>query len=291
MNNGAIFTSIVFATFCVTLCSLFIVKGKAKTKLSSQFGFESANEWIMSSGLKLNIIQFAIYSFLLFVSTLFIAYSLSQTILISLVISFSVSLVPYFVISKKKSEKSKELLYSWPDVLRDISAHVSSGNSLSRALADVSLGESAVSNYFKRFSSLERTLGFQVTLEVIRKEMNDATSDRVIEVLVVANERGGRIVREILDELVSSIMQDIAVSESVQSESVEMKINSKAVVALPWCVLFVLTLSEGAFRNFYQSKDGAMVIGVGALLSAIGVFILSRLTRSEVEPRVFKETK
>ena len=73
----------------------------------------------------------------------------------------------------------------------------------------------------------------------------------------------------------------------MESESLEMKINSRAVVVLPWCVLVLLTLSGGVFRAFYSSKAGAIVIILGALASALGLYVLSRLSKVDVEPRVF----
>ena len=37
-----------------------------------------------------------------------------------------------------------------------------------------------------------------------------------------------------------------------------MRINARAVMVLPWCVLVALTARPGAFRTFYQSSGGVV---------------------------------
>jgi hypothetical protein len=50
---------------------------------------------------------------------------------------------------------------------------------------------------------------------------------------------------------------------------------------------FALTIRRGAFRDFYQSAAGFAVVLVGALLSVVGYFWISRLGRTFEEQRVF----
>ena len=221
-------------------------------------------------------------------STFIIIILFSKTPLVAIVPSLAAGGLPYMSISKKRNSRIRELSISWPDALRDISATLSSGHPLSFALSTLATtGPDALKPYMKRFSTLEITMGFSPALVTIREEMCDATTDRIVEVLIVANERGGKIIREIIDNLIESTSEDIALADSMQSESLEMKINSRAVVVLPWCVLILLTLSGGVFRAFYSSKTGAVVIGIGVILSAVGIYILSRFSRVDVEPRVF----
>ena len=99
-------------------------------------------------------------------------------------------------------------------------------------------------------------LGTVPALEVIREELADPTSDRVIEVLILASERGGQIVKEILEDLVVATTKDLKVLDEIETEGLEMRINARAVLVLPWFVLVALTLRGGAFREFYASSAG-----------------------------------
>jgi len=248
--------------------------------------------WLNQAGIKINPRQFLIMTIGSMFLTFLIISIFSRAPLVALVPSIAAGALPYMSIAKKRNLRMRELSLVWPDALRDLGATLSSGHPLSYALSTLATtGPSAIKPYMKRFSSLERTMGFAPALETVREEMSDATTDRIVEVLIVAQERGGKVVRDIIDDLIESTTQDIALADSIQSESLEMKINSRAVVVLPWCVLVLLTLSGGVFRAFYSSKSGAVIIFIGAILSAIGIYILSKFSKVDVEPRVFVPIK
>lgn len=69
----------------------------------------------------------------------------------------------------------------------------------------------------------------------------------MIEVLILAQERGGPIVARILDDLVVATTRDVKVLEEVESEGPEMKLNARAVLVMPWLVLVTLTKSPFAY--------------------------------------------
>ncbi|HXY92563.1 MAG TPA: hypothetical protein VEP49_08820, partial [Acidimicrobiia bacterium] len=120
----------------------------------------------------------------------------------------------------------------------------------------------------------------------VREELADPTSDRVIEVLILASERGGQIVNEILGDLVVATTKDLKVLDEIDTEGLEMRINARAVLVLPWLVLVALTLRGGAFRDFYASRAGLVVMLVGAALSGLGYVWIAHLGRSQQERRV-----
>lgn len=287
-------TSVFLSTFIVTLISRIFDIHFLKTKhirRNSNMYLKRAN-WLNQAGIKINPRQFLIMTIGSMFLTFLIISIFSRAPLVALVPSIAAGALPYMSIAKKRNLRMRELSLVWPDALRDLGATLSSGHPLSYALSTLATtGPSAIKPYMKRFSSLERTMGFAPALETVREEMSDATTDRIVEVLIVAQERGGKVVRDIIDDLIESTTQDIALADSIQSESLEMKINSRAVVVLPWCVLVLLTLSGGVFRAFYSSKSGAVIIFIGAILSAIGIYILSKFSKVDVEPRVFVPIK
>jgi len=109
----------------------------------------------------------------------------------------------------------------------------------------------------------------------------------VLEVLILAHERGGAIVRTILEDLVDATTKDLKLADELETEGLEMRINARAVVVLPWLVLVVLTARPGAFRDFYRSGGGAVTLLIAAALSAVGLIVLGRLGREPREERVF----
>jgi tight adherence protein B len=162
------------------------------------------------------------------------------------------------------------------------------GHSLAQAVTNLATtGPLAMRVAFARFPQLARVLGTGPALELVKEDLADPTSDRVLEVLILAQERGGAIVRNILEDLVDATTRDLKLLDEIETEGLEMRINAKAVVVLPWLVLVALTARPGAFRDFYRSGGGVLTLVLAGFLTAIGVAVLGRLGREPVEARIF----
>jgi tight adherence protein B len=210
------------------------------------------------------------------------------TPLVALVPAAAVAALPRAYFARRRAARLRRVQEAWPDGLRDLLASISAGRSLPQALATLAAsGPEPLQEALARFSMLGRMLGTVPALEVVKEELADPTSDRVIEVLILAQERGGQIVKDILEDLVSATTRDLKVQEEIATEGLEMRINARVVLVLPWLVLVALTIRAGPFRDFYQSGGGLVVVALGGLLSLFGYFLISRLARSQEERRVF----
>ena len=208
--------------------------------------------------------------------------------LVAAVPAGGVAALPRAYFARRRAAHLRRVQAAWPDGLRDVIASIAAGRSLSQALnALAASGPAPLQEAFARFPMLSRMLGTVPALEVIKEELADPTSDRVIEVLVLAHERGGQIVRDILEDLVAATTRDLKLLEEIETEGLEMKINARAVLVLPWLVLVALTIREGPFREFYRSTGGLVVVLVAGVLSLVGGFLISRLSRTRGEQRVF----
>jgi len=209
-------------------------------------------------------------------------------VLVALVPAVAASLLPRAYYARRRAVRLREVQGAWPDGLRDLGASVAAGHSLGHALVTLSeTGPLALRAAFARYPVLAGMLGPVGALEVVKAELADPTSDRVIEVLILAQERGGPIVARIIEDLVVATTRDVKVLDEIDSDGLEMKINSRAVLVMPWLVLVALTVREGAFRDFYRSSAGILVVALGAVLSALGAWWIGRLGRALAERRVF----
>lgn len=208
--------------------------------------------------------------------------------LVALVPAVGVAALPGAYFARRRTAHLRRVQAAWPDGLRDVVASIAAGRSLAQALNTLAVsGPAPLQDAFARFPLLARMLGTVPALEVVKEELADPTSDRVIEVLVLAHERGGQIVRDILEDLVAATTRDLKLLDEIETEGLEMKINARAVLVLPWLVLVALTIREGPFRQFYRSAGGFIVVIVAGLLSLVGGFIIGRLGRTQGEQRVF----
>jgi tight adherence protein B len=244
--------------------------------------------WLQQAGAGLTPLRFWCGSVAAGSFALLALAAVTGSVLVAVVPAIAVALLPRAYYSRRRRLRMREVQAAWPDGLRDIGASIAAGRSLTQAVnALAASGPHALRQAFARFPELARMLGTGPALEVVKEELADPTSDRVIEILLLAHERGGPIVREILDDLVDTTTRDLKLRDALETESLEMRINARAVVVLPWLVLVALTARPGPFRDFYRSSGGFVTLLVAAVLTGAGMFVLGRLGRDEEEERVF----
>ncbi len=259
---------------------------RTRTDRRPQVG--ARQQWLIQAGLEVTPQQFWLGSMAAGMLGFGVFFVITGVWSVSLVPSVLVALFPLMYFGRVRDRRISEVSRAWPDGLRDLVASISSGSSLQRAIEQMSLtGPEPLRRAFSRFPHLARSIGTVPALEVIKEELADPTSDRVIEVLIVSHERGGGIVPEILRDLATATTRDIWTLEEIQTQALEQKINARAVFALPWLVLLVITLQDGAFRDFYRSGAGTIVVMLGAAMSGFGIWLASRIGREPAEPRVF----
>ena len=220
--------------------------------------------------------------------TFVIVLAVTGLVVVSAVPALVVATLPRTYLSRSRAKRIAAVQEAWPDGLRDILSSIRSGASLPTALEGLAtFGPAPLRDAFQGFGVYARSLGVVPALEIIKEDLADPTSDRVIEVLILAYERGGVTVGEILGDLAEATTRDLWTMEQIRSEALEHKINSRVVFVLPWLVLIAMTARNGAFREFYSTPGGVMVVVAGGLLSLAGILIATRLGGSEDEPRVF----
>jgi tight adherence protein B len=243
---------------------------------------------LAQAGLGVTPRQFVVGSAAVGLVAFALGFFVTGTALVAIVPAIAAVSIPRAYFGRRRAAKFRELLVAWPDGLRDLGASIAAGRSLTHALTTLAeTGPPPLRDAFSRFPTLARMLGTVPALEVVKSELADPTSDRVIEVLILAYERGGPIVKQILEDLVTATTKDVKVLEEIDSEGLEMKINARAVLVMPWLVLVALTVRPGPFRAFYQSAAGLLVVIVGGVLSGLGSWWISRLGRAHREQRVF----
>lgn len=216
----------------------------------------------------------------------------THTPLVALPPAVGAGVAPFAYLGHRRATRLRAWQAAWPDALRELVAAIVAGRSLAQAVNALGqTGPEPLREVFADFPALARMFGTAAALEQVKARLADPTSDRVIEVLLVAHDRGGAIVRDILGDLVVATTKDLEVVEEIETEGLEMRINARAVLVLPWLVLVALTLRAGPFRDFYRSSAGMLVIGAAGTLSAFGAWWLGRLGAQPAEPRVFARAR
>jgi tight adherence protein B len=248
----------------------------------------SREQWLLQAGLDLTPAHFWLISGAMGVAAFTVLALATRAPLVALPPSIAAAALPHAYFAHRRRERLRAWQAAWPDALRELVAAIIAGRSLTQAIA--ALGESGpdpLREVFADFPTLARVFGTAAALEHIKGRLADPTSDRVIEVLLVAHERGGAIVRDVLEDLVVATTKDLKVLDEIDTDGLEMRINARAVLVLPWIVLVALTVRPGPFRDFYQTTPGLLVVGAAGALSMLGALWLGRLGGEPEEPRVF----
>ena len=244
--------------------------------------------WLGESGLDVTPGQFWLASLGAGLATYAVVFALTSLPIVSLMPSVVVATLPKAYFSRKRAQRLDDVQRAWPDGLRDLLSSVRSGASLPTAIEGLaSFGPAPLRDAFLGFTVYSHSLGVVPALEMVKSDLADPTSDRVIEVLILAYERGGAVVPEILSDLADATTRDLWTLEEIRTDALEQKINSRIVFILPWLVLVAMTARAGPFREFYGSPMGVLVAAIGAVMSVVGVAIASKLGAQPPEPRVF----
>jgi tight adherence protein B len=253
---------------------------------------ESLRLWLAQTGLRITPVQFVGGSAALAVAAFAILLLLTGSIGLAAVPSLLVALLPRVYYARQRTVRLREVQEAWPDGVHELVANIAAGRSLPQAIAELSRrGPPPLREAFARFPILAASMGTVPALEVIREELADPLSDRVIEVLVLAHDQGGPAVTEILRDLAQAAGKDRKALEEIKTNQLEQRINAWAVSAMPWAVLLLLTSRAGHFRDFYRSGAGLLVIAIGGALTLVGLWWLTRLGRQRIEERVFGWTE
>ena len=244
--------------------------------------------WLRQAGLDLSPLQYFAGLGVVGIATFAIFSVITGTPAVAFVPAAIAVALPHTFFGRRRIKNLGKTQKAWPDAIREIVSSLESNASLHGSLVQLSYrGPEALRDAFSRYPTHASTVGVVPALEAVRERLADPTSDRVIEVLILAHERGGAIVGDIMRDLAHNTTEDLQLQEEVETAQLEQKINGRAVFLLPWAVLILLVVGNHDFRTFYRSGMGTLVVLIGAALSLLGIFILSRLSRERPEQRVF----
>ncbi len=244
--------------------------------------------WLLQAGSDLTPRQFWIGSigagFIAFLAFLMVA----GTWWVASIPAVAVSFAPYLQYARQRTRRLAEVQRSWPDGLREILAHVNSGATLANGIeALAERGPAPLREAFSRFPVQARMLGVVPALEIIKEELADPSSDKVIEVLVLAHQHGGETLQEVLRDLIETMVADQLTAEQIRTAGLEQRLESVVVAVAPWVILLFLATVPEAYRRFYRSAQGRFVVLLAGVWAVVGWVLLRVISRHIQEVRVF----
>ena len=243
--------------------------------------------WLIQAGSDLTPRQFVGGSTAIAFAVFVAALVLTGAWWLALIPAIGAYLFPRTYYGRRRTDRLSQVRKAWPDGLRDILASIGAGSTLANAvIALTESGPPPLQRAFARFGLLTRMIGVVPALELTKEELGDATTDKVIEVLILAYEHGGDLTMAVLRDLVDEITEDLRLDAEIRTDGVEQRLESRVVVLIPWALLLYLVLTSEPYRLFYQSSRGLFVVALAGIWSSMGVFFLRYLHRQQSERRV-----
>ena len=248
---------------------------------------DRAQDWLHQAGAHVTPFQFIAVSVGMAMTVALLMQALTQVLPLAFVAGGLALWIPRSFYSRRRIKITQERINAWPDALRDLIAHLKSSMSVHAALGELGRsGPPVLRPYFNRYAGLAATLDQRTALEVVREELADPVSDRVLEIILVAFEQGSSVVIDILGDLAEATAGDITLHEEIKTAQLEVRIESRGAAVLPFVVLILLIATSPDYGDFYRSPAGWLVIGLGGLLCLAGLFSINRLGRVPAESRI-----
>ena len=243
--------------------------------------------WLHQAGAPVTPAQFAVASFVGAVAAFVAVWAATRVVPLALAAGAAVGLWPRAHYARRRRRAARDRLASWPDALRDLIAHLRAPLSVHAALIELArTGPPALRPYFERYATLSGALDPRNALEVVREELADPLSDRIVEVILVAFDQGTGVVVDVLGDLAEATAADLRLHEEIETAQLETRLEARGAAVLPFAVLALLCATSRDYRSFYASGAGWAVVAVGGAMCLLGLLAISRLGRVPAEERI-----
>ena len=199
----------------------------------------------------------------------------------------AIGLTPRLYFQHRHAKVLAERRSAWPEAIRDVLAHLAAGQTLHRSLCLLgSTGPLPLRETWQRYERNAAALDTATALDIVRNELADPVSDRVVEAFVAAHEHGRDVIVSVLRSLADNVTKDLQVVEQITTSQTEIRSQAVVAVILPFGVLAFLVAANDSYRSFYRTGGGWIVVSIGVLMAIGGWKLITLLGRIPGEERV-----
>lgn len=196
---------------------------------------------------------------------------------------------PYALVRMRARQRRNRLRDLWPDAVDNITSAVRAGMSLPEAVSQLGhRGPDELRPAFQAFAQDYRITGrFHDCLDRLKDRLSDPVADRLIESLRIAREVGGSDLGRLLRTLSEFLREDSRTRSELETRQSWTVNAARLAVAAPWIVLAMLS-SRPESVQAYSTGTGAMVLAVGAAITAVAYWLMVRIGRLPEDERVLR---
>lgn len=170
------------------------------------------------------------------------------------------------------------------DNLQMLASSMRGGQSMAGGLAVVAEEAAEPARGEFRLIVAEERLGVPLdeAIRLVARRMDSRGMDQVALVAAIQRQAGGNTA-DVLDRVVETIRERIELQRMVKTLTAQGRISRNIVSALPVLLLLTLSVINPAYvRPLLHTTGGQMMLGLGAVLTAIGFWVISRIVNIKV---------
>lgn len=260
--------------------------GGSRQRLSRQV-------WLRQAGVEVTPVQFWVASLVVGTVVEVLCWGIAGSVVVGLVPALTAGFGPRAYFGRRRAARLTAVVEAWPQGIRDLLGSIKSRRTVHHAIMDLArTGSEPMRVAFHDYPALTRLAGTPAALRTVRDQLADPQSDRVIELLIVAHERGGEaLTLQLLQEQAREISADLRTWAEIRSEQHEPRLVASTAFAMPWVAVVMVCALLPSFRLFFQTAAGVVDVVVAALLALAGLAVARRLSAQTSEPRVIGDAQ
>lgn len=218
-----------------------------------------------------------------------LGYAVTHVLPVSLCFAVMAGIAPVTLVRARARRRRGALRDVWPDVIDHVHSAVRAGLALPEAL--VQLGERGPSELrpqFVEFGHDYRASGrFSESLDRLKERLSDPVADRLVEALRIARDVGGNDLGKVLRTLALFLREDARARAELEARQSWTVNAARLAMAAPWVVLLLLA-TRGSTLQAYSTAGGALVLGIGAVVTVVAYRFMIAIGRLPEEQRVLR---
>ena len=220
----------------------------------------------------------------------FLALGLLAVPAAAIAIALLAAAVPVVVDAGRRRRQRESIAEAWPDFLALLKGRVAAGATLPDAF--IAAARRSPEPLASSSRQVEESVlfgdGFTPSLDRLRHELDDATSDRVLATLSFAHRSGGHRVGSVISSLGVSVSDELRLRHAHAAALTEQRMTASVALVAPWALLSLTIATNPQAAAAYRTPTGAMVIAIGFVSTGLGFIVARRSARLSSAPRVMR---
>lgn len=252
--------------------------------LSYMPGVKNLDEFLQQTGTKMMVGTYLLMSVTTSIFLAFTAFLLFKRIPLSTISGVFGLFFPYLVLLLKRKKRKAAFESLFPDALDLICYSLKAGHSILASLKMVS--EEIEGPVGEEFGYVVEQINFgksvDNTLRNLAKRIDSTELRYFVTSVIIQRDTGGNLV-EILTKISSIIRLKFRFRERVKALAAEGKLSAIILIALPFFVGGVITITNRTYLTILLSDPLGMYFIVGAaVLMALGMIVMYRLVQLDM---------